>query len=482
MSSNQPSLVLERTPPQNIELEQALLGGIMCDPAVALPLVADIINPSVFYLEGHEAIYQAMLSLHARGIPPEGLSVVDELRARGELGRVGGSVYVMALLNQVATAGSVEQHARLIADKAVLRSCIRGCTQVIEECYRQELPVGDILDQWYTTAVELATAGSSAESVQASDALRRYFSMDRGRGLSSGFPVLDGLTRGFKPGQFWVIGAATKMGKTALAMQIASHLAICEGVPVCFVNLEMDQLEIAERLLCQQTLTTSGGRAIGVCSYRLDAGDLNPQERVLIDQSAQRIACAPLYLRTMRKPSIGQLRGALRWELRHHGVKLAVVDYLGLLRADNTLMPRYEQVSQISRDVKLLAGELGIPLVVPHQLSRAVMARKDFRPQLSDLRDSGSIEQDADGVIFCYRPSYYGVPEPQWSKHAGVKWTKRDAFMPCAEIIVAANRHGESGIVPAYWYGAITRYLDADQEAQSRAKEKNRRSREVHSG
>ncbi len=461
-----PSEQPERTPPQNIELELSVLGGAMLEPQAAMPLLIDGgLTRDSFYLEGHGLIWDVMCDLHRQGIPPDSVALLDALRSRNLLERAGGSGVVLGMLNSVPTAANVEHHARRVAEKARLRQLIRACTKVIEDCYRQELPLTDVLDRAESSILALSAAAGGKGYISVAVNVRAY--MDRliersdevekmkaaGRdtaelmpGLPTGFLDLDALTGGLKPGELTIVAARPSVGKTALALNIAHNLGVKRGVPVGMFSLEMDADAITERLLSIGTKHTVSGQPRGIGTDRFRAPDLTDQEWNIITASFKRVAESCIYLDDTSALSIGELKSRCRQMYSVEGVQCIIVDYLQLLHATTT-DNRVEEVSIISRGLKQIARELRIPVVALSQLRRPQPGKEHLPPNLSDLRESGAIEQDADVVVFIHRKEAPKDEEP---------------LLEC-QLIVGKNRNGPTGAKTVRFFKAITRFLDADR-------------------
>ena len=475
-----------RTPPSNIELEMCILGGIMLEPEEGYPAAASLLTPDMFYIDGHGTIFEVMGGLHARGIPPDQKSVLDELRSRqtGDggvlLDKVGGAGILLSCLNSVASAASLEYHAAQVADKAHKRALIRAATQVIEQCYLQQQPLSQVIDEVYQTLLDLSASAAPGGGYDHRDALVAYWAelgkrdalvqrrIEAGekyprvvRGIPTTFRDIDAKLRGMRPGQVGIVCGATGMGKSAFIMQVSLALATEHQVPVVLFSLEMSEEELTERLLCMGTHYTDRVtlEISGIGTHQLDSPRLlDAQWAVLTDSYNQQLT-APLRVYCPRKLGVRELRAALQREVRERGCRLAVVDYLGLM--DSGLpasAPKYEKVSEVSKGLKAVARELRIPILAAHQLSRAPSGRTDQRPQLSDLRDSGEIEQDASFVIGIYREEYYRKGKPKLLDGAA-----EGRGLPKAEATVLKNRTGPGGTVEMYWQAEITRFLPAEK-------------------
>ncbi len=457
---------LDRTPPQNIELEMAVLGGIMLEPKEAFPLVSEFLSRDSFYLEGHALIFDVMADLHRQGIPPDSTALLDALRSRNLLERAGGSGVVLGMLNSVPTAANVEYHSRRVAEKANLRHLIRCSTRVIEDCYRQELPFDQVLDRAESSILALgvnsaAMGGASvgiAETlgeymdllVERSDEIERRKAAGEAKprlttGVPTGFVTLDRMTNGLAPTSLTIVGARPSMGKTALALNIAHNLAVKDQTPVLIFSLEMTELELSERLLCAGTLYTEHSTVHGIGTTRLNSPDLSADEWGVVQRSFQRLSAAPVHIIAAGTIRVSEMRREISRHISQYGIRAVIVDYLQLVTGhggDN----RTQEVSEISRGLKLTARDLRIPIVALSQLSRAA-EQENRAPVLADLRESGAIEQDADVVLFIHRPKKDEIP----------------GVLPLVQLIVAKNRNGPTGVLKLLWFQEITRFLDYKQ-------------------
>ena len=455
-----------------------VLGGIMLHPKEAYSVAADYLSRDSFYLDGHGIIFELMGELSSRGIPPDSEMVRDELRSRGLLEKVGGPNAVLSMLNAVPTAANVEYHARKVAEKAHLRALIRACTQIVEECYRQELPLEQVLDQAESAVLQLSTSSVQAEFTELSAVLVSYWEelsersdeLSRRRaagekdprisvGLPTGFHDLDRLTGGLRASELTIIAARPSMGKTALGLNMVHNMTVKHGIPVALFSLEMGVEQLAERLLCMGSKYWDQNRIRGVSTTMLQNPELSQAQWTVLTEAYNRLLTSPVYLDDSSLLSIQMLKSKVRRLVANYGVKCIVVDYLQLMQSSTPTDNRVQEVSEISRGLKQIARELKMPVVALSQLSRKTTARESKLPQLSDLRDSGAIEQDADVVMFIHREDYYGekkrapLGEPDFDQMS----------LPEADIIVAKNRNGPTDTVRMRWFPHITRFLDASR-------------------
>jgi replicative DNA helicase len=476
---------MDRTPPQNIELEMSVLGAIMLEPKEGYPLAADILTRESFYLEGHALIFETMGDLHRRGIPPDSVAVLDALRREVAvdsqtevkyhplLNRVGGPGVVLGMLNSVPTAANLEWHARRVAEKGHLRQLIRACTRVIEDCYRQELPLPDILDRAESSILALASQSTSLDDeavsiaeilgeymdqlVQRSDEIQRRreageTDINVAPGYSTGFANLEAFNFRLRPAELTIIAARPSKGKSALANNLASNIALKLDVPVVIFTMEMSARQVAERMLSSGSRATypdGSGRWIGVPTTKLQNPDLSDGEWSVIQQSFQRLSRAPIFLYDRPELRPSDMRRITQRLMARVGRQLVViVDYLQLMSAERESDSLYADITKISRANKALSQRYGIPVIGLSQFSREVEKQKR-RPMLSDLRESGAIEQDADNVIFIHHPDQPAPAPPD---------------LPTVELIIAKHRNGPIGTANMIWHAALTRFLDAAPE------------------
>lgn len=434
---------LDKTLPHSEEAEMAVLGAMLFDRD-AVPRVVEILDDTCFYKESHRQIYRAILALFERNEPASGLLVAEELKRRGALDAVGGAYYLSLLAGSVATSADVERHARIVFDKALQRRLVQAATEIATRGYEGQEEIGDLLDSAEERIFEISESRLRRGFIRVRDVLRGTFETiqnlhDRKShllGLATGFYKLDEMTSGFQPGDLIIVAGRPSMGKTSFALNIAEHVAIEERQPVAVFSLEMAKEQIVLRLLCSQAR---------VDAHRLRTGHLRDDDWKVLGQAASVLSEAPFYVDDSAALSILELRAKARRLHSEHPLSLVVVDYLQLLRGHGRPENRQQEIAQISRALKALAKELSVPVVALSQLSRAIEQRgKDQKPQLSDLRESGAIEQDADVVLFVYR---------RWSNDPNVKIDDR-----VAEIIIGKQRNGPIGSVRLAFLREYTRF------------------------
>jgi len=419
-------------PPHSLEAEQSVLGGILLsDRAMYGLVIEEGLKPEDFYRERHQVIYEAMLSLYAEPQPVDVLTVSEHLRAQGKLEEAGGKAAIDELTGGVPGLGGIRRYAQIVREHALMRRLLTTTYQIQASVLNHEAAPRDLVEQAERAMLEVAHDDRQKDFRSIDeilhDELKKMEKLSREgtslTGTPSGFRDLDEITGGFQPGNLIVIAARPAMGKSALVTNIAENAAIDHKRPVALFSLEMSEAELAQRFVASQ------GRIKG---DELRKGRVKANKWPKILEASQRLAEAPLYIDDSSDVGILEIRAKARRLHQQSPLGLIIVDYLQLLRADGRVESRVEQVGQMSRGLKILARELSVPVIALSQLSRAVESRTDKRPILSDLRESGQIEQDADLVAFIYRDEYYDKE----SERAGI-----------ADIIIAKHRNGALGDV-----------------------------------
>ncbi len=425
--------VLERVPPQNLEAEQSVLGAMLIDKEAILK--TEFLAPEDFYKDSHRKLFETMRDLFEKGEAVDIITVTEELRQRGLLGEVGGVAYLTTLANAVPTAANVEYYARIVQEKATLRRLIQVATEIARRGYAAEEEVEEILDDAERSILGISSRRATGGYYHLKDVMLSAWERieevcaSKGgiTGISTGFRDLDALTSGLQPSDLIVIAARPSMGKTMLCLNLARHAAVNLGIPVFIFSLEMAREQLAQRLLCAEA---------HVDSQRLRSGFLSEADWPKLTDALGRLSKAPIYIDDTPNLSVLEIRAKARRLKAEHGLGMIIIDYLQLMRTRGRAESRQQEISEVSRSLKALARELEVPVVAASQLSRAVEQRTDKRPLLSDLRESGAIEQDADLVAFIYREDYY---KPQTEKKN------------IAEIIIAKQRNGPVGKVELYF-------------------------------
>ncbi len=392
---------INKLPPQNIEAEQSLLGALLIDKD-SIVKIAEILNPTHFYRsEQHGKIYEAILNLFEKREPVDLVTITERLRSHDALDIVGGPAYLTTLVNMVPTAAHIESYARIIKEHAIRRSVIMNATRLVEQAYDESIPVMNLLDNAEAGIFALSQDSIKRDFVPLKDVLAVSFdrldelqkSSGKLRGVPTGFKDLDHKTAGFQDSNLVVFAARPGAGKTSFVLNVALHVAVKANLPVGIFSLEMSQEELADRLLVAQA---------DIDAWKLKTGKLDELDYQKIIEASGELAEAPIYIDDTPGASLAEIRTKARRLQMEHGLKLLIVDYLQLIHGRN-IENRVQEVSEISQGLKNLARELKIPVLAVSQLSRAVESRGTRKPQLSDLRESGAIEQDADIVMFIYR-------------------------------------------------------------------------------
>lgn len=442
--------VFDRTPPFSLEAETAILGGMLIDRD-AVTKAVEVLQETMFYREANRRLYRAMIRLFERGDVIDVITVSEELKKSDELEAAGGFDYLGNLVDAVPTAANLEYHARIVRDKALLRRLVEQSTSIIRDVYEQGAKsVDEILDEAEARIFQVAESHKREGFVwikeilwSAFEHIERLQQSDSGiTGVPSGFPDLDRMTTGMQKGDLVIVAARPSMGKTAWVMNVAANAAITHNVPVAIFSLEMSSEQLVQRLLCAE------GR---IDAQKLRKGRLSQEEHQRLAAAAGHLNTAPIWIDDQPGSNILEIRAKarrLQSELRRDDKDLGmiIIDYMQLMGSAGQSESRVQEVSQISRGLKGLARELDVPLIALSQLSRGPEQRTDKRPMLSDLRESGSIEQDADVVMFLYRPEYYAPAE------------KKEELEGKSELIVSKQRNGPTGVVQLFFQKAYTRF------------------------
>jgi len=417
-------------PPQSLEAEESVLGAMLLSPG-AIGAVSEVLDAGDFYRESHAKIYRAALALYAKGEPVDAITLVDELEERGELEDVGGRSRIHELAALVPAASNAAHYAKIVREMATLRGLIRVGGEIQRLGFERPGETALLVDRAEQAVFDLSQSRVTQEFSHIEELLKDSFEritalFEAGAdvtGVPSGFRDLDRLTSGFQPGNLVIIAARPSMGKSALGLCMAANLAVRHETPVALFTLEMSKQEVTQRLMCSEAK---------VESQRLRTGKLAPEDWSRLTAACDRLAKAPIYVDDTGSISMMEIRSKCRrLKSKEPRLGLVIVDYLQLMTSGTTAENRVQEVSQISRNLKVLARDLDVPIIAMSQLSRAVEQRHDKRPILSDLRESGSIEQDSDLVMFVYRDEYYN---PEETDQQGL-----------AEIILSKHRNGPTG-------------------------------------
>ena len=444
--------------PQAPEVEKAVLGALMIDKDAYVE-VCDKLLPESFYEPRNQMVYDAIRRLSMDESPVDVLTVTDKLGKMGNLEEVGGPGYIMDLSSRVATSANIEYHSNIVAEKYLARQMIRYVSTVGKKVFDETYDIKDVVDEAESTLFELSQKNMKKEySVlapivdKAMEMVKIAHSNQGGiTGISTGYYKLDDMTCGWQNSDLVIIAGRPAMGKTAFALSLAKNIAADQKIPMAFFSLEMSDVQLTNRLM---------SNACKIEGKKLMSGQLDSADWLRLDKKLEILKEAPLYIDDTEGLSVMELRTKARRLVREHGVKLIMIDYLQLMTASGMRYnSRQEEVSLISRSLKGLAKELNIPVLALSQLNRGVESRdgaEGKRPQLSDLRESGAIEQDADMVVFLHRPEYYGI---QMSSDGLIDYQGK------AEVIISKHRKGATGIIMMKFKGAFTRFENDDDSS-----------------
>lgn len=431
----------EKIPPQNLAAEQSVIGSMLLDKNAVVRAI-EILRPDSFYRDAHRFIYEAILELFDRGEPVDLVTVTEALRKSGKLDAVGGAVYVTDLLNSVPTAANIEYYAKIVEEKATLRRLIEAGTKIVTDAFEEQEDVDQVLDQAEKIIFDIALKRVREGFHKIDSVIKRvldkidslYGKKEAITGISSGFPDLDQLTAGFQNADLIIVAARPAVGKTAFALSVAQNVAIKQKIPIAIFSLEMSKDQLAQRMLCSEA---------EVDAQKLKTASLSDTGWKKLTRGLGRLSEAPIYIDDSATITATEIRAKARRLKIEKGLGLVIIDYLQLMRGRSRVENRVQEISDIARSLKTLARELDVPVMAISQLSRAVEQRTDRIPRLSDLRESGEIEQTADVVIFIHREDYYN---PQ-SERGNI-----------AEIIIAKQRNGPVGTIELVFRKEIAKF------------------------
>ncbi|MBN2212843.1 MAG: replicative DNA helicase [Bacteroidales bacterium] len=451
---SQMDLDLGKIPPQAIELEEAVLGAIMLEKN-AIVEVMDILIPESFYKEEHQKIFQAIIDLSSNDKAIDILTVTEELRKRNQLDEIGGPLYITQLTSRVASAAHVDYHSRIVAQKYIQRELIRVSTEIQNRAFDDSIDVNDLLDFSESELFNVSQSNIKKETIKINALIKEAIHQieEAGKredsliGVPSGFTKLDRLTSGWQKSDLIIIAARPSMGKTALVLTMARSMAVMNHKSVAVFSLEMSNIQLVNRLIVAETELPSD---------RIRNGRLKDYEWEQLDYKINSLLEAPIYIDDTPAISIFELRAKCRRLKRQHNIDIIIIDYLQLMTGTtDTRGNREQEVSNISRALKGIAKELDVPVIALSQLNRSVEIRSGSkRPQLSDLRESGAIEQDADMVIFIHRPEKYGFLEDE----------EGNSLKGMAEIILAKHRNGPIGEIMLRFKDEFAKFVDLDTD------------------
>ncbi len=430
-------------PPQNIEAEQAVIGTILIQDNSLLKVV-EILSPSDFYLQSHKIIYETMLSLFDKKEPHDLITITGLISDRNQLNQVGGPAYLASLTDVIPFTGTLVHHARIIRKKSILRRLIQSCSEVAARCYDAQDDIETLVDDAEKIIFEIAQDGKkqgfeplSRIAPKALDRITMLASRkEHITGVATGYEEIDRMTAGLQPSDLIILAGRPSMGKTALAMNIVQHAGLIDKVPVAVFSLEMSMEQLCLRMLC------SVGK---VDSQKVRTGNLGQDDWPRLTRATAQLTDAPIFIDDTAGLTVLEMRAKARRLKSEHDLGLVVVDYLQLMQGKASIENRTQEISDISRSLKAMAKELEVPVIALSQLNRSLESRQDKRPQLSDLRESGAIEQDADVILFIYRDEVYNKSESNPSRGL-------------AEVIVGKQRNGPTGTITLTFIGEFTSF------------------------
>lgn len=440
-----------KMPPQAVDLEEAVLGALMLERD-AFTVIGDLLEPDTFYKDAHQRIFRAIHKLFVNDDPVDLLTVSESLKQSGELDQVGGYYYLSQLTSRTASAAHIEFHAKIIVQKYIQRKLISVCTDLQDMAYDEATDVADLMDKAQKAVFDIADGNIKKDTaeiapiidlaIQGIEAAAKK--PDGISGVPSGFYALDSVTAGWQPSDLVIIAARPAMGKTAFVLSMARNMAVVHHQPVAVFSLEMSAVQLVNRLIASET-------ELG--SEKLKTGKLTDGEWQQLHSRIKALVNAPILVDDTPALSIFELRAKCRRLKQKYDIKVLIIDYLQLMTAGSDMRGNREQeVSLISRQLKIIAKELNIPVLALSQLNRGVESRPDKRPMLSDLRESGSIEQDADMVLFIHRPEKYGITTDN----------EGNSLLGLADIIIAKHRNGAVGDIRLRFRAELTQFCDVD--------------------
>ncbi len=434
-------LILEKLPPQNLEAEMAVLGAMLIDEE-AVATAIEILSCEFFYKESHRHVYEGILSLFNHNKAVDIITICEELKKQDLLEQVGGSSYIASLVNTVPTSANIQHYASIVREKAILRALINNSTQIVNDAYAAEGNIDQVLDNAERLIFEIRDNRKTGTIVSLKEIIkdsietidRLYQKKEHITGIATGYTDFDIKTAGLQPSDLIIVAGRPSMGKSAFAIGMLEYASVITKTPSAFFSLEMSKEQLVQRLLCSHAR---------VDAHKVRTGFLSVSDWPKLTAAAGKLSEAQIFIDDTPGISVMELRAKARRLKAHHDIKLLVLDYLQLMRGSNRAESRQQEISEISRSLKALARELNVPIIAISQLSRAVESRTDHKPQLSDLRESGAIEQDADVVVLLLREEYYNPTE----ENKGI-----------AEIHIAKQRNGPVGSFNLAFIREYTRF------------------------
>lgn len=438
---------LGKIPPQDIEAEQAVIGSMLTDSDAVYSAIESL-KPEDFYREDNKLIYEAILNVYSKAEPIDIITLKAELASMGKLDAVGGLEYIAELPDKVPTTANVDRYIKIVEEKSMLRNLIKTANEIISMGYDQTEDVSDVMDVAEQKIFDVMQKKNSTGYTSIKDVLVESFTKleelynqkQHVTGVPTGFIDLDKMTAGLHGSELILIAARPAMGKSAFALNIGAYAATRANIPVAIFSLEMSKDQVGNRILCSEALVDSNS---------VRTGELTDEDLAKLAETSGELSQAPIYIDDTAGMKIVDLRAKCRKLKLEKNIGLVIIDYLQLVQGSNKRNgSREQEISEISRSLKILAKEIGVPVIALSQLSRAVEQRPDHKPMLSDLRESGAIEQDADLVMFLYRDDYYN-PESE----------KKDI----AEVIIAKHRGGSLGTAELLWLGSYTKFVNLER-------------------
>ncbi len=432
---------LEKVPPQSRDAEVSVLGAMLFEEQALIKAI-EILKPPYFYDENHRRIFEAMQALFEKNQPVDLVTVSEELKKRNQLEDIGGASYLTHLTTQVPTAAHVEHYSHLVKEKALLRALIQNATEIVQQSFESEANVVDLIDHAEQLIFDVSQHQIEGKffsfkeiihhSMETIDKL--YQRKEHITGLASGFHEFDTRTAGLQPSDLIIVAGRPSMGKSAFVSSLCEHMGVVLKKPIAFFSLEMSKEQLVQRMLCSHAR---------IDAQKVRTGYLSHQDWPKLTSAAGKLSEAPIFIDDTPGQTVMEVRAKARRMKMQHDIQLVVVDYLQLMQGIGRAESRQQEISEISRSLKALARELRVPVIAVSQLSRAVESRTGNRPQLSDLRESGAIEQDADVVVFLFREEYYHPTEENRNK---------------AEAIIAKQRNGPTGSIDLVFLKEWTRF------------------------